>query len=296
MLPGNGRHRRPRQAPALVVAAGVTGSAIAIPLLGAASAHATDAVTWDRLADCESGSSWSIVPGNGHFGGLQLTQEAWVTHGGLAYALSANKASRVEQIAIAEKVLADEGPGAWPGCAILAGLTPSKSPAPSASPSDSAGGDSASSTPSAGSSADTGASGSGSAASKSPKPSATSTGADGAKQDKSGDSGKSDTSGSGDSSGAGDGSGRHRGDTAEEGSGHGGSDGSAGRHASRDKDREGADGAYTVRPGDNLWAIAEAHDLDGGWPALYAANKKTVGDDPDLILPGQDLDLSAGRS
>ncbi|MEY7980700.1 hypothetical protein AB8O53_30805, partial [Streptomyces pilosus] len=40
MLSGNGRHRRPRQAPALLVAAGVTGSAIAIPLLGAGGASA----------------------------------------------------------------------------------------------------------------------------------------------------------------------------------------------------------------------------------------------------------------
>ena len=39
MLSGNGRHRRPRQAPALLVAAGVTGSAIAIPLLGATGAQ-----------------------------------------------------------------------------------------------------------------------------------------------------------------------------------------------------------------------------------------------------------------
>ncbi|MBO0517295.1 peptigoglycan-binding protein LysM, partial [Streptomyces beijiangensis] len=45
MRSGNGRHRRPRQAPALVVAAGVTGSAIAIPLLAATGAHAADAGT-----------------------------------------------------------------------------------------------------------------------------------------------------------------------------------------------------------------------------------------------------------
>ncbi|NEB65776.1 transglycosylase, partial [Streptomyces fulvissimus] len=54
MLSGNGRHRRPRQAPAFVVAAGVTGSAIAIPLLGAGTASAADTATWDRLAECES--------------------------------------------------------------------------------------------------------------------------------------------------------------------------------------------------------------------------------------------------
>ncbi|MEK8171199.1 LysM domain-containing protein [Streptomyces sp. M19] len=46
-----------------------------------------------------------------------------------------------------------------------------------------------------------------------------------------------------------------------------------------------------VRPGDNLSVIAERHDLAGGWPALYAANEGVVGSDPDLILPGQRLDL-----
>ncbi|WP_234370725.1 transglycosylase family protein, partial [Streptomyces luridiscabiei] len=65
----NGRHRRPRQAPAIVVAAGVTGSAIAIPFLGAAGAHAADATTWDRVAECESGGMWSADLGNGYYGG-----------------------------------------------------------------------------------------------------------------------------------------------------------------------------------------------------------------------------------
>ena len=51
MLSGNGRHRRPRQAPALLVAAGVTGSAIAIPLLGATGASAATGTTWDQVAE-----------------------------------------------------------------------------------------------------------------------------------------------------------------------------------------------------------------------------------------------------
>ncbi|WP_309032971.1 transglycosylase family protein, partial [Streptomyces alfalfae] len=73
MLSGNGRHRRPRQAPALVVAAGVTGSAIAIPLLGATGAHAADGAAWDRVAECETGGAWSQNTGNGYYGGLQLS-------------------------------------------------------------------------------------------------------------------------------------------------------------------------------------------------------------------------------
>ncbi|MFE0081384.1 LysM peptidoglycan-binding domain-containing protein, partial [[Kitasatospora] papulosa] len=52
--------------------------------------------------------------------------------------------------------------------------------------------------------------------------------------------------------------------------------------------------AYTVREGDNLWAIADAQELPGGWTALYEANKDELGSDPDLILPGQSLNLGAG--
>ncbi|MBG0854720.1 LysM peptidoglycan-binding domain-containing protein [Streptomyces spinoverrucosus] len=122
MLSGNGRHRRPRQAPALVVAAGVTGSAIAIPLLGATGASAASGTTWDRVAECETGGSWSADTGNGYFGGLQLSQEDWEKYGGLTYAASADRASRSQQIAVAEKVLANQGVGAWATCGPLVGL------------------------------------------------------------------------------------------------------------------------------------------------------------------------------
>ncbi|MGZ3115919.1 transglycosylase family protein [Streptomyces sp. H62] len=122
MLSGNGRHRRPRQAPALVVAAGVTGSAIAIPLLGATGAHAADGANWDRVAECETGGAWSQSSGNGYYGGLQLSQDVWEQYGGLEYASSADQASRSQQIRIAEKLRADQGIAAWPTCGLLAGL------------------------------------------------------------------------------------------------------------------------------------------------------------------------------
>lgn len=82
MLSGNGRHRRPRQAPALVVAAGVAGSAIAIPLFAASGASAATTQAWDKLAECESGGQWSLDAGNGYYGGLQFTQERWEEYGG----------------------------------------------------------------------------------------------------------------------------------------------------------------------------------------------------------------------
>ncbi len=122
MLSGNGRHRRPRQAPAVVVAAGVTGSALALPLLAATSASATDGAQWDRLAECESGGVWSADFGNGYYGGLQFDQATWEEFGGLAYAPSADLASRSEQIAVAEQALAARGDQAWATCGPIAGL------------------------------------------------------------------------------------------------------------------------------------------------------------------------------
>ncbi|MFF0735843.1 transglycosylase family protein [Streptomyces chartreusis] len=123
MLSGNGRHRRPRQAPALLVAAGVTGSAIAIPLLGATGASAADGTVWDKVAECESGGSWSADDGNGQYGGLQLTQDDWEAYGGLDYATSPDLASRSQQIAVAQEILADQGTKPWGTCAVLNGLT-----------------------------------------------------------------------------------------------------------------------------------------------------------------------------
>lgn len=303
----NGRHRRPRQAPAIVVAAGVTGSAIAIPLLGAAGAHAADATTWDRVAECESGGTWSADLGNGFYGGLQFSQDAWKSYGGEAYAPRADLASRSQQIAVAEKVLDDQGPQAWPSCAVISGLTadgslPGVDPGivPSAEPAESA---AASETPAAEASVTP----SGKA---SHKPSAESSATPSSK--KSGLSDSSDSSdspfassGSSGSSGSSDSEagGKHRGAPAPEVSQDTGRgvDRDSGRHASRgnsegrDTRATAADGDYTVRPGDNLWAIADAQKVPGGWPALYEANKGAVGGDPDLILPGQSLDLG-GKS
>ncbi|MCF6523764.1 transglycosylase family protein [Streptomyces sp. JJ36] len=50
-----------------------------------------------------------------------------------------------------------------------------------------------------------------------------------------------------------------------------------------------AKGDYTVKSGDTLGAVAEAHGTT--WQRLYAANEAVIGGDPDLILPGQRLAL-----
>ncbi|MBW1602229.1 LysM peptidoglycan-binding domain-containing protein [Streptomyces sp. JJ66] len=44
---------------------------------------------------------------------------------------------------------------------------------------------------------------------------------------------------------------------------------------------------YTVKAGDTLSRIAEAHGAD--WRQVYEANADVIGGDPDLIVPGQGL-------
>ncbi|MFD5087944.1 transglycosylase family protein [Kitasatospora sp. NPDC058201] len=48
---------------------------------------------------------------------------------------------------------------------------------------------------------------------------------------------------------------------------------------------------WTVRDDDTLDTIAGLLRLPGGWPALYERNRTALGDDPDLIRPGQQLVL-----
>ena len=74
---------------------------------------------WDKLAKCESGGNWSINTGNGYYGGLQFSLSTWRAYGGSG--LPSN-ASREQQIAIAKKLQADAGWGAWPACSAKLGL------------------------------------------------------------------------------------------------------------------------------------------------------------------------------
>ncbi|MCO8271725.1 LysM peptidoglycan-binding domain-containing protein [Actinoplanes sp. TRM 88003] len=101
-----------------LAAAGVAG---AVSLMGPA-APAQAAVNWDAIAKCESGGNWSINTGNGYYGGLQFSRSTWKAYGGTKYASTANKATKAEQIKIAEKVLKGQGIGAWPTCGKKAGV------------------------------------------------------------------------------------------------------------------------------------------------------------------------------
>jgi resuscitation-promoting factor RpfA len=73
-------------------------------------------VNWSAIAACESGGNWSTDTGNGFYGGLQFTEQTWLGYGGGQYAPSANLATEAQQIAVAQKVLAGQGIGAWPVC------------------------------------------------------------------------------------------------------------------------------------------------------------------------------------
>lgn len=323
MLSGNGRHRRPRQAPALLVAAGVTGSAIAIPLLGAASAHAADGTTWDKVAKCETGGAWSENSGNGFYGGLKLTQKNWEKYGGLDYAPSADLASRSQQIAVAEKLLDDQGVGAFHLCGLTSGLNKDSDSADvdtgilddgsgssdSSDSSDSTGLSNSSGNGSSGSS-DSSSSDSSSGASSSASPSAS-----GDAKDDSTESGTSASPSTSPSETASRDAQRRDGSSADRAKGDDSGNiqeevgswslvdtGSIGTGRHRGASAEGAEGVktdsrtddtYTVHAGDTLASIADSLDLDGGWHALYAENEKALGSDPNRIVAGQTLRLPA---
>lgn len=123
LLNSKGKHRRPSKATRIATLAGVTGAAVAVPLMGATNASAASVETWDAVAQCESGGNWSINTGNGYYGGLQFSQSSWAAAGGTQYAARADLASKDQQIATAEKLLDLQGPGAWACAGCRMGLT-----------------------------------------------------------------------------------------------------------------------------------------------------------------------------
>ncbi|WP_329415712.1 transglycosylase family protein [Streptomyces sp. NBC_00704] len=234
-----GRHRRYQpnriNRASLTVTAG--GAGMAIPLIGAGAAQAADVDTWNKVAACESTGDWSIDSGNGYYGGLQFTQSTWEAYGGARYAPRADLATRDQQIAVAEKVLDGQGPGAWPVCSGKAGLSRGGH-APDVHPNG------------------TRAEPAGSSTTSSKGPSQ----APQTRQSQQSRTSLDDV-----------------------------------RAHSTPQSRAGTARMYTVVRGDTLSGIADAEEVRGGWRGLYAANRTTVGADPDLILPGQRLSLD-GRA
>jgi len=257
LLSGHGRHRKPSTSTVtsrrLVATGVIAGSGVVLPLLGATAASAASVSTWDAVAQCESTGNWSINTGNGYYGGLQFSASTWDAYGGQQYAPTANEATQGQQIAIAEKVLASQGPGAWPVCGPQAGLTAGGAPANvSTSSSGSSNSGSSSGSSSSGSS-------SSSQQTQAPQP-VRSTQPAQTTQVSQTTSSSSRSSRAVSSTPA----------PAAHAIGH---------------------GNYTVKPGDTLSGIAAAAHLSGGWEALYHENASTVGGNPNLIYPGQHLQV-----
>ncbi|MFH9430731.1 transglycosylase family protein [Streptomyces sp. NPDC017615] len=133
LLSSKGKHRRPSKTVRVLALAGVAGAAVAGPVMASGSASAATGSEWDAVAQCESGGNWSINTGNGYYGGLQFSASTWAAYGGTQYAGTADKASKEQQITVAEKVLSAQGKGAWPVCGKGLSSTPysgSAAPAP----------------------------------------------------------------------------------------------------------------------------------------------------------------------
>ncbi|MFJ8433699.1 transglycosylase family protein [Kitasatospora sp. NPDC094019] len=278
LLVGNGRHRRRTQTEKAIAVAGVAGVGLALPILSATGASAAPASTWDAVAQCESGGNWGISTGNGFYGGLQFTSSTWKAFGGTAYAPQANQASKAAQITVAEKVLASQGPGAWPVCSKKAGLSKGGAPAAVDASADAA---PAAPKPQAQPQQQT-------PEQQTPKPRAPQAQVE-QQAPKAGPKHAAPKS------------------PAQQAQAEQQAPKAAPKHAApkptaqqapqyaqqqAPKVQQPQDGqGYTVRSGDTLAGIATTQGVQGGWQALYDGNRGTVGGDPDLIIPGQVLTL-----
>ena len=81
---------------------------------------------WDELAQCEASGRWDVVrhvdETLSYFGGLQFDPRTWGEFRPVDFPDLASEASREQQIAVAERVLAVQGWRAWPACSRRLGL------------------------------------------------------------------------------------------------------------------------------------------------------------------------------
>jgi resuscitation-promoting factor RpfC len=103
----------------LTKALGVAGLVAATMTLSSGVAQSAPAPNWDAIAQCESGGNWHANTGNGEYGGLQFKQATWSRYGGVGNPASA---SREQQIAVADRLFAEEGVDPWPKCGAQSGL------------------------------------------------------------------------------------------------------------------------------------------------------------------------------
>jgi hypothetical protein len=103
-----GKKATASQAPATV-----PGPATTAPVVHSSGAN------WYAIAQCESSGVWSANTGNGYWGGLQFAPSTWFAYGGGAFDGNGPfPYSASTQIAVAERILAAQGPGAWPNCFV----------------------------------------------------------------------------------------------------------------------------------------------------------------------------------
>lgn len=87
------------------------------PAARVATPHGATGANWSAIAACESGGRWSLNSGNGFWGGLQFLPSTWFAFGGGPFdGRGPFPYSAAAQIRVAMRVLAAEGPGAWPVC------------------------------------------------------------------------------------------------------------------------------------------------------------------------------------
>jgi LysM repeat protein len=125
-----GKQGKQSSAARTIAKVAVAGIIAGAPLgLAVGTANAAPGLDWDALAQCEASGNWAANTGNGYYGGLQFTQQTWNAYGGQG---SPANASREQQIAVAERVLAGQGKGAWPACTAKmgAGQVAKTAPAP----------------------------------------------------------------------------------------------------------------------------------------------------------------------
>jgi len=115
-----GKHRKQSRVLRGAAKVALAGVVISVPLGIAATPANASSVNWDAIAKCESGGNWAINTGNGFYGGLQFTLGTWHANGGQGMP---QNASREQQIAVAERVLATQGIHAWPVCGLRAGAS-----------------------------------------------------------------------------------------------------------------------------------------------------------------------------
>ena len=121
-----GKHaaRKLRSLKARVAGVGVAGAATIVGgVVTANEAKAATSSIWDAVAQCETGQNWATNSVPGYSGGLGFANQYWDDFGGTQFSQLPYQATREQQIVVAQRILAVNGPSAWPVCGPRAGLT-----------------------------------------------------------------------------------------------------------------------------------------------------------------------------